>query len=380
MNKKVGIITYHAAHNYGSMLQAYALQQTIIGMGFDCEIINFRTKRQREMYTPRFMNERSIRKIIKYILTLGYIKDSYQQYQLFENFLSTRLALTNKEYTTLEELEQDPLLKFDYLLSGSDQIWNTFCQDFDWAYFLPFAQTGKRIAYAPSMGRQVSVEVGNLYDSQMSSFLKHYDTLSARERMTAKKIEETTGYLPEVVVDPTLLYPRDKWKELAGDTPLINKEYIFLYMPWFDQETFDLALKYSERKQLPVVLTLLPNQSKWDIIRLLRKKVQLHCSTGPLEFLNICKYAKAIIAKSFHAVIFSMIFERPFYAIQGISDDRINDLLRKAGILEKHNLDSNNFEAITKDQLPETINYECAFQSLSREIEHSFSFLKNALN
>lgn len=44
MNKKVGIITYHAAHNYGSMLQAYALQQTILRMGFDCEIINFRTK------------------------------------------------------------------------------------------------------------------------------------------------------------------------------------------------------------------------------------------------------------------------------------------------------------------------------------------------
>ena len=379
MNKKVGIITYHAAHNYGSMLQAYALQQTILRMGFDCEIINFRTKRQREMYTPRFMNEKSIRKIIKYILTLGHIKESYQQYQLFEDFLSTQLALTNKEYTTLEELEQDNFLKFDYTLSGSDQIWNTFCRDFDWAYFLPFVKTGKRIAYAPSMGRQVSVEVGNLYDNQISSHLKYYDILSARERMTAKKIKKITGHLPEVVVDPTLLHPKNKWKELAGDTPLINKEYIFLYMPWFDQETFDLALKYSDRKQLPVFLTLWPNQSRWDIIRLLRKGVQLHCSTGPLEFLNICKYAKIIIAKSFHAVIFSMIFERPFYAVQGISDDRINDLLRKAGILEKHNLDLNNFETIAQDQIPETVNYECAFQALSTEIEHSFSFLENAL-
>lgn len=74
-----------------------------------------------------------------------------------------------------------------------------------------------------------------------------------------------------------------------------------------------------------------------------------------------------------------MIFERPFYAVQGISDDRINDLLRKAGILEKHNLDLNNFETIAQDQIPETVNYECAFQALSTEIEHSFSFLENAL-
>lgn len=161
------------------------------------------------------------------LLTLGHIKESYQQYRLFEDFLSTRLALTNKEYTTLEELEQDNLLKFDYTLSGSDQIWNTFCRDFDWAYFLPFVKTGKRIAYAPSMGRQVSVEVGNLYDNQISSHLKHYDILSARERMTAKKIKEITGYLPEVVVDPTLLHPKNKWKELAGDTPLIIKNTYF---------------------------------------------------------------------------------------------------------------------------------------------------------
>lgn len=379
MNKKVGIITYHAAHNYGSMLQAYALQQTILGMGFDCEIINFRTERQRQMYIPRFLNERSIKKITKYILTLGHIKKSYQQYQLFENYLSTQLKLTKREYATLEELKQDDSLKFDYVLSGSDQIWNTFCRDFDWAYFLPFVKTGKRIAYAPSMGRQVSIEVGNSYDNQIYYHLKQYDVLSVREKMTAKKIEQLIGISPNVVVDPTLLYPQNKWKELAGNTPLIKKNYIFLYMPWFDQETFDLALKYSKQKHLPIVLTIWPNQSKWDIITLLRNNIQIHCATGPLEFLNICKYAKITIAKSFHAVIFSMIFERPFYAVRGISDDRINDLLKKAGILEMHNLDPNNIEIITQKQIPEIINYENAFQALSQEIEYSFSFLKNAL-
>lgn len=55
--KKVGIITFHASHNYGSMLQAYALQQVIIGMGFDCEIINFRTKRQKNFIVHHFVVE-----------------------------------------------------------------------------------------------------------------------------------------------------------------------------------------------------------------------------------------------------------------------------------------------------------------------------------
>lgn len=49
---KIGIITFHASHNYGSMLQAYALQQTVLGMGLDCEIINFRTNIQTEHFKP----------------------------------------------------------------------------------------------------------------------------------------------------------------------------------------------------------------------------------------------------------------------------------------------------------------------------------------
>lgn len=53
--KKVGIITFHAAHNYGSMLQAYALQQVILNMGYQCEIINFRTERQKNIYKPTYL-------------------------------------------------------------------------------------------------------------------------------------------------------------------------------------------------------------------------------------------------------------------------------------------------------------------------------------
>ena len=67
-SKKVGIITFHASHNYGSMLQAYALQQTVLGMGLDCEIINFRTKIQTEHFKPPFMRGTVPGKIKRFIL------------------------------------------------------------------------------------------------------------------------------------------------------------------------------------------------------------------------------------------------------------------------------------------------------------------------
>ena len=71
--KKVGIITFHASHNYGSMLQAYALQQTVIGMGYDCEIINFRTVRQREFYRPIFVRGSFIDKAKRCVFYAPYI-------------------------------------------------------------------------------------------------------------------------------------------------------------------------------------------------------------------------------------------------------------------------------------------------------------------
>ena len=39
--KKVGILTFHDAHNYGAVLQAYALKKYLINLGLDATIINY---------------------------------------------------------------------------------------------------------------------------------------------------------------------------------------------------------------------------------------------------------------------------------------------------------------------------------------------------
>lgn len=54
--KKIGIITYHSAYNYGSVLQAYATQYAVKKLGYDSEIINYRMKEQRKSYALYRMN------------------------------------------------------------------------------------------------------------------------------------------------------------------------------------------------------------------------------------------------------------------------------------------------------------------------------------
>ena len=141
--KKVGIITFHASHNYGSMLQAYALQQVVLSMGYDCEIINFRSIAQKEMYKPIFLKGTFYGKCVRFIIQATYALDILKKYRLFEYFLKEELILSPKEYTTLHDLENENF-SYDYYISGSDQIWNVHAYDFNYAYFLPFVKSGKR--------------------------------------------------------------------------------------------------------------------------------------------------------------------------------------------------------------------------------------------
>ena len=49
--KKIGHLTFHASHNYGSVLQAYALTKQLQLMGNEVETINLRPDSQKDAYT-----------------------------------------------------------------------------------------------------------------------------------------------------------------------------------------------------------------------------------------------------------------------------------------------------------------------------------------
>ena len=152
---KIGIITFHASFNYGSMLQAYALHKVLSDMGHDAEIINFRSMAQKEMYHhPIILSSKEWPKIL---LIMHYLLHAYRyflqirKWNKYNTFLNKYLVHT-KEFNTVEELkEQD--FQYDYLVIGSDQIWNTKCRDFSEAFWGNFCnEKVKKVAYAPSMG------------------------------------------------------------------------------------------------------------------------------------------------------------------------------------------------------------------------------------
>ena len=49
---KIGIITFHRAVNYGAVLQAYALQHALEGLGAQAEILDYRNRYIESCYDP----------------------------------------------------------------------------------------------------------------------------------------------------------------------------------------------------------------------------------------------------------------------------------------------------------------------------------------
>lgn len=152
MTKKIGVLTFHASHNFGSMLQAFALQKILEQIGYASEIINFRSVVQRKNFSGVWhLRVNSIYALMRKCVLFPWRQDFITKYNKFENFLQNNLVHTAQYNTEEEVLEKSP--KYDFYIAGSDQIWNSTAMDFSWLYFLPF-KTGKKIAYAPSAGDQ----------------------------------------------------------------------------------------------------------------------------------------------------------------------------------------------------------------------------------
>ena len=329
MTRTAGIITFHASHNYGSMLEAYALQQTILGMGMKCEIINLRTPRQRKMYSRHI--HRSWLKRLRLTLRYPGCQDMHgRKYRLFEDFLSKEYILSPMEYPSLEALEADCPV-YDAYISGSDQIWNTSCYDFDWSYFLPFVSGKPKIAYAPSMGPVPDKEVMDENAMRIKELLAGYDRIAVREHGTAQRLESLTGKTYPLAMDPTMLLPASRWKAMAGDRPLAGKDpYIFFYIPWYRKEIYQLAKDLSESLGLKVVVS----QVSKDILRDWGNDSSFRflAAAGPKEFLNYCLHAEMTVGQSFHLAVFSILLKLPFLTYDGMNDSRISSLLALTGL------------------------------------------------
>lgn len=369
--KKIGAITFHASYNFGSNLQAYALQEYIKKIAkekneeIEYKIINYRTQVQKDMYDYRKSGS-----FYKRILNIIFLNRTMKQRQEnYENFMKNFLDLTN-EYNKKEDLEE---LNYDYYISGSDQIWNLATDDFDWAYFLDFVSKGKRISYAPSLGpkrREISEES----KEKIRELVNKYDNISVREEGSKERLLEIIENKKDVNinVDPTILLDKSEWERIIKQEPILKEDYILFYTLRMTKERAKFLRKLSKKLKMPIVVA---NQSlKYDYIYGFKRQYQ----SGPLEFLNLLKNAKLVISSSFHGTVFSILLNKPFYSLDGITDARIKNLLDITNLSERNISINDDLNEKLKDAF--YVDFSLSNEKINEERKRSREYLEKALD
>ncbi len=362
--RKIGILTFHRAENYGAVLQAYALNKKLNCGNFECEIIDYRDSNIEKPYKFFFFSGKNAKIIIKdFIKGIVFFLYNIIRKKKFRRFYK-KMRLS-KNIKNIEELP-----KYDIYITGSDQVWNNdIVGSLSDIYTLNFnAQNAKKISYAASMGKSyIEEDKKKEYKEKISQI----DYISVREYEAKVALRKIISKDIEVVLDPTLLMKKEDWENEIVHIRRENCKYILAYHISPEVEFFKIVNKLSEITGLKVIHFGKTNKGFKNVL----KKAT---TSGPLEFVNLIKNAEYVIGTSFHAMVFSIIFNKKFWIIpHKKTSSRVINLLEKFDISERA---VNSLEEFEKLDYDKEIDYEKVNKKLEEERKKSIDWLNNAIN
>jgi hypothetical protein len=298
---RIGICTLHWSDNYGAVLQAYALQMHLAGLGHDVRVLDIRPQTQLPSLKPW----------LSYTLRGMQLKSrARHRHGFFEAFRKQHLRLSPRPLRSSKTLQAEAE-NYDALISGSDQVWNPRWQmQYPWfpmAYLLECAPAhARKIAYAASFGFTTCENLPPAWTRRFRAAVTAFDAISVRERSGTAIVRELTGRNDaSFVADPTLLIDADALNALAGP-PCADQPYIFTNMLHGLAEQADAWLTDDLwPSNMPRLRCDKPD--RWPV----------HAGSvlSPQEWLGAIRHAACVITNSFHAVKMCLRFHTPFIAL-----------------------------------------------------------------
>ena len=204
--------------------------------------------------------------------------------------------------------------------------------------------------------------------------VKSYDALSSREKISAGYLRKLCGREVECVLDPVFLLPASRWNKIA-EKPADSEKYILCYFIGNVPGMRRFAKGLSRKTGLKAI----------SIIKNLRdifSGFETRLDAGPQDFLGLISNAEYVVTDSFHAVSFSLIYHRKFWAFSPSESagergswTRIPNLLNIAG-LENRILNADNCDSVN---IYESIDFKKVDSNLVPQIEKSKLFLRKSL-
>lgn len=351
---KIGILTFHYAHNAGACLQAFALKEYISSFGHNVTIINYQNHTIHNLYPKKltvpltfydFKHPNELNKKLKLRKDYRFGRKEWKiQHKRFESFINHYLLEGKREVLDSNKIGN---FDFDLIVGGSDQIWNKqLTGGLDLTYLLDFKTKARKGFYAASSGTDV------LDDDDIkafeSIFLSRNNYISVREPTLSVFLSDVFKRSVPSVVDPCfLLSPEDYIRFFSLDN-----------FPSKPKKRYLLAYFISEKnKRIREMVYVIANALGLDIVELhyrknrdMNKKYQTS-NFDPIEFLQLIYHSDFIVTNSFHGTVFSIMFKKQFYSVY-------KEDARKDNVLKAFNLSHRHIRDFSEINLNEKVSFE----------------------
>jgi putative sterol carrier protein len=341
--KRIGIVTFFKANNYGVCLQAIATSEFLKRQGYEVDIINYINPYEHRIFKWSYKEND---KIIGYVtslmknILLGKKKYYNKGFKNVENYYH----LTERCATKIEQVQD---MKYDILIAGSDQIWNPLITGgIDPVFLLQFGKAERRISVASSLGSKEPTETEN---NIFKEAFKKFSYISVREQYAKKCLQDLTDKKIKVLMDPTFLFNKKEWVDLLGKKSKafdIKEKYILTYFISSKKSSYqDRVLEYSKKFNCPVWSIQFTNYT-WKVTN---KKIM---GASIEDFIALFMNAQLILTDSFHGTAFSINLNRNFVPFKHSENPlRIVNLLQNLGIAERLDMPAEGYKEINYDEV-----------------------------
>ena len=358
---KIALLNLQYDSNYGGNLQRYALMKVLQDMGHDVTHLNLRPNYIKDSWLTMTFKviQRCFRRFIMKCDESVFPELSNQR--LYEQSCSKTEPFYNnyikhtKPIYTHKELSRYAT-KYDVFIVGSDQVWRkAYCCDYGkgtfFLDFLPANTKVRKIAYAASMGTNTK-EWTNVETIELKKYYQRFDFVSVREQSSLQLLEEYQWKSPKAIqtLDPTLLLDAEDYVDLIkkGNVSESSGNLLCYIMDSYADKVKTIESIAKDRQLRPF-------------------RVSPHSLEGSVEqFLKSFQDADYVVTDSYHGLIFSIIFHKPFYLFNNESRgaarfQSLTDILLR-------NVDMSN------------IDWNVVDENIQHERIRSLNFLRTALS
>ena len=372
-SNKVLLTTVFSGYNYGSSLQALAGKTILKELGYDCQLVAMKSLvKGRDIRLKKLLTI-----LVRSLMLRG--KNGSKSLRIYQNsYNKTMIGDSASLFIRFsDEYLQPNYLSWDGMkkaakeavacFAGSDQIWNSSTMYVDPMYYLRFAPAEKRVALAPSFGRDF---VADYNKEKIGKWISEFAYLSVREDSGVKLIKEMTGREAIQLVDPTLMVDGETWKNILG---IDDKESNYILAYFLDKPS-ELARKAITELRAALKYEVIAIPYQFDDMSYCDKMV----SSGTIEFLDLINNAKCVLTDSFHGTAFSINLHTPFYVFSRAYGTAHSQNSRVESILKKVKMQA-RFEP--KDVLVQYDQIDFAYSEsvLIEERKNAREYISNAL-